>query len=66
MAKKSKHAMQNTRPTEQAAMRNIAREAAKMGLSEEAVLAAYRFLHAAGMPATKGEVIRIAITREGR
>ncbi len=58
--KKSKHAMQNTRPTEQQAARNIKREAGRLMVSEAAVVKAHRFLNAAKMPTTWAAVAQLA------
>ncbi len=58
--KKPKHAMQNTRPTEQQATRNIKNEARRLMVSEAAVVKAHKFLNDAHMPTTRAAVAQLA------
>ena len=60
MTKKNKWDRQNTRPTEQQAVRNIKREARRLMVSEAAVVKAHRFLNVAKMPTTRAAVAQLA------
>lgn len=58
MARKDKY--QNARGPEYAAMRRIEREARKLMVSEKALIKAYKFLVAAGMPTTRKNLAKLA------
>ena len=61
MAKRSKWEMRNKRTTENAALRNIVREARDLRVSEAAVIRAHKFLNDANVPTTRAAVIQLAI-----